>query len=533
MSIAHAHRALPAIMLSPESREPVGRQIYRQLRELIQRGRLRAGSRLPSTRQLAGDLGVSRNIVVFAYEELKAEGYIVSQVGAGSSVAGAFRRGPLGQERAAEKRQPIPCRNPLPQAVEPGFLIGRPFEVDLPALDVFPQKLWGRLAANRCARSLRELLRSADTNGYLPLRQAIAEHLFETRGIQCAPDQVIVVTGQGQAISLAAALLVQPNDAVLVENPTRIGVRQILRAAGARLIPVPVDVHGFDARATALSETDARIALFTPSSHFPLGFVLGPAQRTAIADWARAGEGRWILEDDTGHDLVSSGLWQPPLWSGATGRVLYFSSFRPTLAPSLRLGFVVVPDGLVDAMLSTRLLADGYRPPLEQAILNDFIVGGHYAEHVRAMRGIYAERHAVLATAVTEHLGGIILPEPSLAGLHTVCRLPAAHSDVDVAAHVAGSFVLRPLSAFHEGATDANALLLGHAQLNAQELRREVRRLAAMLVGGDHRASAESAPGHMKKAYAEAAESGRGKDDRPAVLKDDPVVFANEDAEAG
>jgi len=481
MSIAHVHRALPSIALSSASREPAGRQIYRQLKELILRGRLRTGARLPSTRRLANDLGVSRNIVVFAYEELKAEGYIVSQFGAGSCVAATFRRGPVDRPWRAERRQPERRLDPPPHAIEPGYLIGRPFEVDLPALDVFPQRLWGRLAANRCARSLRELLRSADTGGYLPLRQTIADHLFETRGIQCAPDQVVVVTGEGQAISLAAALLIEPNDAVLLENPTHVGVRQILRAAGARVISVPVDSRGFDARAAELSQPDPKIALFTPSSHFPLGFTLDPAQRTALADWAGAREGRWILEDDTGHDLLSPGLWQSPIWTRAPGRVLYFSSFRRTLAPSLRLGFVVVPDKLVDAMLSTRLLADGYRPPLEQAILNDFIVAGHYAEHVRAMRGIYAERHAVLAAAVAEHLGDVILPEPSLAGLHTVCRLPATLSDAELAERAAGSFVLRPLSAFHEGATDANGLLLGHAQLSVRELRREVRRLAALL----------------------------------------------------
>jgi len=481
MSIADTHRALPSIALSPASREPVGRQIYRQLRQLILHGRLPAGARLPSTRRLASDLGVSRNIVVFAYEELKAEGYILSEVGAGSRVATLVRRGPLDRLSFRERRQPVRAGNLAAKINEPGYRIGQPFEVDLPALDVFPQKLWAKLAANRCARSLRELLRSADAGGYLPLRQAIADHLFETRGIECTPDQVVVVTGEGQAISLAASLLIKRGDGVLIENPTHVGIRQILRAAGARLVPVAVDDRGFDPKAAAFDEADVRVALFTPSSHFPTGFTLGAAQRTTIADWARAREGRWILEDDTGHDLASSGSWQSPLWSGARGHVLYFSSFRRTLAPSLRLGFVVVPESLVDAMLSTRLLADGYRPPLEQAILNDFIVGGHYAEHVRAMREIYAERHAVLAAAVAEHLGDTVLPEPSLAGLHTICRLPAHLRDGDLAERAAGSFVLRPLSAFYEGATDANALLLGHAQLNAQELRREVRRLAAVL----------------------------------------------------
>jgi GntR family transcriptional regulator/MocR family aminotransferase len=481
MSRADAHRALPPITFSPAGREPVGQQIYGQIRELIRQGQLRAGSRLPSTRQLANDLGVSRNIVVFAYEELKAEGYIVSHVGAGTLVADQFFRNPFGRLRLPDGGSASWRRNPPPHATEPGYLIGRPFEVDLPALDVFPQKLWAKLAASRCARSLREVLGSADTGGYLPLREAIAGHLFETRGIQCAPDQIVVVTGEGQAISLAAALLVEPGDAILVENPTHVGIRQILRAAGARLISIEVDEGGFDPLASVFNDSTARIALLTPSSHFPLGFILDPAQRATIAGWARARQGRWILEDDTGYDLVAPGLWQPPLWSGSPGRVLYFSSFRRTLAPSLRLGFIVVPESLVDRMLSTRLLADGYRPPLEQAILTDFIIAGHYAAHVRAMREIYTERHAILAAAIAEHLGDVVLPGASAAGLHTVCRLPATVSDAELSRRAAGSFVLRPLSAFHEGTTDANALLLGHAQLTAQELRREVRRLAAVL----------------------------------------------------
>ena len=481
MSRATARRALPAITLSSDASGPIGRQLFRQLKDLIRTGRLRTGSRLPSTRQLAAELGVSRNVVVFAYEELRAESYIVSLVGAGSYVAASRQRGP-----------PVPAARPIgsslmagshrsPISVEPGFRIGEPFEIDLPAIDVFPRKLWAKIAADRYATSLRHLLSCAETGGYLPLRQTIAEHVRETRAIDCEPDQVIIVTGQGQAISLVSSLLIEAGDAAFIENPTRLGIRQILRAAGARLAAVSVDDGAFDIASACASAPLARLALVTPSSHFPLGFAMRPAARTALAEWASRQEGRWILEDDTGHDLTPPGSWQPPLWSFATGRVVYFSSFRPTLAPSLRLGFIIAPERLVDAMLSARALTDGYRAPLEQAILNDFVTAGHYAEHIRDMRQIYAERHAALTAAVAEHLPDIVLPGSPVAGLHTVCRLAPPLRDVELAARAGNRFVLRALSTFYEGATEANALLLGHAQMNASEIRREIRRLAAAL----------------------------------------------------
>ena len=388
---------------------------------------------------MASELGVSRNVVVFAYEELRAEGHIVSLVGAGSYVAASRHRGFPVPSLRPNRSDRIPSAGRSGVSVEPGFRIGEPFEIDLPAIDVFPRKLWAKIAASRYTTSLSNLLSCAETGGYKPLRQAIAEHVRETRGIDCDPDQVIIVTGQGQAISLAASLLIQSGDAGFIENPTRLGIRQVLRAAGARLVAVPVDDAEFDVAAARAAAPHARFALVTPSSHFPLGFAMRPAERAALAEWACERDGRWILEDDTGHDLTPSGSWQPPLWSSAIGRVVYFSSFRPTLAPSLRLGFVIAPERLVDSILSARSLTDGYRAPLEQAILNDFIASGHYAQHVRDMRQIYAERHAALTAAVAEYLPDAVLPGPSVAGLHTVCRLSPPLRDAELAARVSGA----------------------------------------------------------------------------------------------
>lgn len=481
MPRACAHRAFAPISLSPDISGPIGREVYRQLKELIRCGRLPQGARLPSTRQLAAELGVSRNTVVFAYEELKAENYIVAQVGAGSYVAAARHRGPALQTPRPQSTHRPPALGRSAALAEPGFLIGRPFEIDLPAIDVFPHRIWARIAANRATTSLRELLRCAEPGGYPPLRSAIADHVRETRGIECGPDQVIVVTGQGQAISLAAGLLIEAGDEVLLEEPTHVGVRQIIRAAGAGVVAVPIDDDGFDIDAARAMAPRARIALVTPSSHFPLGIALGVDRRIALGMWAAERPDRWILEDDTGHDLTPTGAWRMPIWSRAPDRVIYFSSFRPTLAPSLRLGFMVVPEGLVDAMLSARLLADGYRPPMEQAILNDFMAAGHYARHVRAMRQIYAQRHLVLSAAVAEHLPNFVLPDLSVAGLHTICRTAPSLRDTDLVARADGRFVLRALSSFYDGPTTSSALLLGHAQMNGRDIPREIKRLAASL----------------------------------------------------
>lgn len=212
MSCAAAPGAFPAISISSAANGPISHQIFRQLKDLIRTGRLRNGARLPSTGQLAADLGVSRNMAVSAYEELRAESYIVSLVGAGSSVAAPQRRRlamstsrPLVSERMREVLRSS-------TSAEPGLRIGEPFEVDLPAIDFFPRKVWARIAANRYARSLPHLLSHSETGGYLPLRRQIAEHVRETRGIECEPDQVIIMGGQGQAIGHCAALLVEPGD---------------------------------------------------------------------------------------------------------------------------------------------------------------------------------------------------------------------------------------------------------------------------------------------------------------------------------
>ena len=183
MSIADAHRTPPPIAPASASREPVGRQIYHRLRQLIRHGRLPAGARQLSTRQLASDFGVSRNTVVFAHEELKAEGYILSEVGAGSPVAPPSRRGPLDRLSFRERPAPVRAGGLPPNINEPGYRIGQPFDVDLPALDVFPQKLWAKLAADRCARSLHELLRSEwHRSGHLREdRQSAVNHLVRCR----------------------------------------------------------------------------------------------------------------------------------------------------------------------------------------------------------------------------------------------------------------------------------------------------------------------------------------------------------------
>lgn len=472
------HSVMLSTCLTLSDKTPLEHQLVDQIRNLVLHGRLQPGARLPSGRQLASELAISRNTVVAAYRKLQSRNYIVSQIGVGTFVANARGSSP-GQQDA--KVTTTAFSTPAPVAVvpeEPGFRIGQAFEIDVPAIDVFPLKAWARLAVNRCSRTLKELLHSADPAGYLPFRTTISEHVRETRGIACWADQVVVSSGQGQAISLAARTLVEPGDIVLIEDPTRLGIRSILRNAGAKLVDVPVDEKGFDLSAVGETAERAKIAIVTPTSHFPLGIKLSAGRRAALGAWARAREGRWIMEDDTGHDLMPNASWSAPLWSLAPGRVIYFSSFRPTIAPSLRLGFMVVPHEILGQILQARLLSDGYRAPLEQAILNDFMVSGLYAQHIRTMQQTYGERHEALSASLWQEMPDRVQAGPSNAGLHTICRLCSPLIDARIEQDLRGKILVRSLSGFYSRPTLANALLLGHSQINPRQIARSVRDLA-------------------------------------------------------
>ncbi|MEP7200249.1 MAG: PLP-dependent aminotransferase family protein, partial [Chloroflexota bacterium] len=299
---------LAAVELDKSSDRPLYRQLYDQLREAILSRRLVGGLRLPPTRALADELSVSRNTVVNAFEQLMAEGYITGKVGSGTYVAPALPAEALAL-RARNKRaaRPSPATRSLSQR---GAVIAatamqslpdagkpRPFRPGLPALDAFPLDIWARLHARHWRSTGGELLGYGHAAGYWPLRQAIASYLGASRGVQCDAEQVIMVAGSQQAIDLAARLLLDPNDAVWIEDPGYLGARGALTGAGARLVPVPIDAEGIELRVGVARAPDARMVYVSPSHQFPLGVTMSLHRRLALLEWASR-SGAWILEDD-------------------------------------------------------------------------------------------------------------------------------------------------------------------------------------------------------------------------------------------
>jgi GntR family transcriptional regulator/MocR family aminotransferase len=364
-----------------------------------------------------------------------------------------------------------------------------PFQLGVPAFDEFPARIWERLERARW-RAGGMQLGEGDPAGDPALRVAIAEYVVSARGARCSFDQVIVTSGTQQSLDLAARLLLDPGDAAWIEDPAYPGAVATLRASGADIVPVPVDADGLDVAAGERRRPRARMAYVTPSHQFPLGVVMSASRRLALLAWARDANA-WIFEDDYDSEFRYGGRPLPCLQgldaesapAGST-RVLYAGTFNKTLAHGLRVGYLIVPDQLADPLRAARVATTGQPPALHQGALADFIGEGHYARHLRRLRGIYEERQRALLEGADEVLSGRLTLEPDGAGLHLVGRLAGGADDVAVAkaARRAGVEVY-PLSSF---AVDAAAapepgLLLGYAPFDRIAIRRGLRRLRGVL----------------------------------------------------
>lgn len=480
------------LYLEDSSPTPLYAQLYNRLREAILGGRLRAGVRLPSTRELASELGISRNTVMNAYDQLQSEGYLEGRVGFGTCVSSSLPD-ELIQVRAQEV-QKIGSRSGRGLSRRGKLLSGTPptvsdyqdrpraFQPGLPALEEFPFRVWRNLHNKVWRRPPRELLGYGDPAGYRPLREAISDHLCTTRAVRCSWEQVVVVSGSQQALDLSARLLLDPGDAAWVENPGYPGARAALSAAGARLIPVPVDDYGLDVSAGEATCQNARLAYVTPSHQYPLGATMSLPRRLDLLDWARRSDA-WILEDDYDSEYRYSGRPFESLQGlDPEGRVVYTGTFSKVLFPALRLGYLVVPQDLVDAFTSARELSDLHSPSVEQAVLADFIAGGHFIRHVRRMRALYAARQKALLEAASQELAGVLEVQPAESGLHLVGWLDETADD-RAASRLAADHSVEaiPLSWYADDASRHKGLMLGYAAVSEDEIRKGTRRLAKAL----------------------------------------------------
>jgi GntR family transcriptional regulator/MocR family aminotransferase len=485
---------LTGIDLDPENGEPLYRQLYLALQRGILEGALRPGHRLPSTRTLASELGVSRNTVKIAFEQLLYEGYIEAKVGAGSFVSEIIpdsvlglpqlrRDGEAGQRKATGERR-VSSRGRFfrgwrrdSDPVRP-----RPFAVGIPSLDAFPVRLWNRLASQRARRAGSELLGYAPAEGYAPLREAIASYLGSARGVRCTPEQVVVVSSSQQALDLAARVLLDAGDEVWLEEPGYLGAQGALRAAGAEIRPVPVDREGLVVEVGKSRAPAARLAYVTPSHQFPLGSVMTLGRRLQLIEWAESA-GAWILEDDYDSELRYRGRPIQALQGlDEAGRVIYIGTFTKVLFPGLRLAYLVCPPDLLQPFVTARALQDGHSPLQPQAMAADFLVEGHFATHLRRMRALYLEQQETLRREVEQSLAAWVDLDASPAGMHLVAYLHEGLDDREASLAAARRGVEAvPLSRYYVDAPQEQGLLLGYSGFGVGALRDGVRRLAAAL----------------------------------------------------
>ena len=462
---------------------PLQEQIVRHFREAISLGKLGAGARMPPSRALAAELGVARNTVAVSYDILAAEGYLTSRSGAGTFVADGLPAARPAVAQATPARLPSQRGQRAQQAG--GGIMTRgmaPLTPGLPALDHFPFALWARLTSRYWRGAQRALLPYGEPGGYPPLRAALARYLSAARGIGCAPEQVLIVAGSQAGIDTVARVLLDPGDAVWVEDPGYVAGRNALAASGARLVPVPVDEAGLDPlRGEALAPR-AKLAMVTPSHQYPFGSLLTLPRRLALLDWAERADA-WILEDDYDGEFRYAGKPASALHAlDTSGRVLYLGTLSKILAPSLRIGYLVVPPDLIDVFAAARAVCDRHVPTDTQAVLCDFIEAGHLAAHVRRLKPVYDERRLALKEALRG--SGQLEALDYGAGLHMVARLNDGCSDVAASARAAQLGVnAPPLSSYALARDDLNGFVLGFANTPPALARPAVERLLEAIRG--------------------------------------------------
>lgn len=470
--------ALPTLFATQQASElPLHEQLVRTLRGAILAGHLPQHSRLPASRMLAGDLGVSRSTVELAYGRLEAEGYLVRKVGAGSfvalaavcpaprppqSAAGLSRRG---QEMAAGGA----CHD-TPQ-------VGTSFASSQPDSRLFPHALWGRLMQQQWRQQGERWMNYGDPQGLPELRAAISSYLVQSRGVVCEPEQILILTSSQQGILLATQLLIDAGDTVWIEDPGYPGARTAMESAGARVYPVPVDGEGLNAQG---EHPTPRLIYTTPAHQYPLGVPMSLARRMALLREAER-HGAWIMEDDYDGEYQYDQRPLPALQGlDNQGRVIYVGTFSKVLFGSLRLAYLVLPRPLMRAFCQARAAFDGHSNQLQQAVTADFIRAGHFAAHLRQSRLIYQSRRDLLLAELASHCPQLT-PIHSGAGLQCAVLLPTGGETHWTNPANARGIGLRPLGQFYLGEPNLEGWLLGFGALDNQTLRQLCRQLGNLM----------------------------------------------------
>jgi GntR family transcriptional regulator/MocR family aminotransferase len=469
------------LFIDPSQRRGVADALFEQLREAIVNGRLRAGDQVPPSRDLAGELGISRHTVTTVYGRLVAEGFLEGHAGGGTRVS-PMALGPLRRERPTELR-------PLPQTTVdfvtyPPSDSGFDLRIGLPDRTLFPVTVW-----RRCVVSALQVAPTAGGQpaGNVDLRRTLAHWVGRSRGIDVDAEDLVVTSGAQHAVDLVSRALVRPGEKVAFEEPGYAPIRHLLEASGFRVVPVPVDVDGIVVEAIP---TDVRLVYVTPSHQSPTGATMSLPRRRALLELADRHQ-MAVVEDDYDSEYRHSDRPLEPLFRlDRAGRVVYVGTFSKTLSPTLRLGFVALPSSLTDAVVKLAELAGAYPAAAMQRAMYHFVVDGHLERHLRKARRVYGERYAIVEKFVGEMVAdGLLLPGPtSNAGLHVAARLAAGARERDVVDEARRRDVaLTALANSWMGPARWDGLLLGFGRARPDDLAKGlavVREILAAIIRG-------------------------------------------------
>jgi GntR family transcriptional regulator/MocR family aminotransferase len=471
-----------AIVLNRKSATPLRRQIYDEWRRAILAGRFRPGDRVPSTREFAETLGVSRATVSEAWDQLIAEGYLQAARGSGTFVCRELpdalltpRRQPGGAPRAqghvrlSRYGARLTTDFPRPPRI-PGVIS---FAPGMPDRDRFPFAIWRRLLTRHLRQTTSAVFDYADSSaGHPPLRSEIAAYVARMRAVRCTPEQVIIVNGSQQALDFCARLLIEPGDELAFENPGYQGASRIFAAHGARLVPCAIDPDGIEIRGCS---SGARLVYVTPSHQYPTGISMTLLRRLELIQWAHD-RGAVIIEDDYSSEYRYSGPPLPSLQGLAGGvPVIYIGTFSKVMFPGLRIGYVVAPPQLAARFVRAKWLADRQTAVLEQSALADFLGEGHLDRHIRRMRRLYGLRREVLLESLHRYFGDCATAGGDTAGMHALVRF----DDQRVIRRAAQNKVhLVAADAYYLTQPPGGAAVMGFSAIGERTIREGVKRLA-------------------------------------------------------
>lgn len=458
---------------------PLIRQLYADLRAKILRGELTAGEKLPSTRKLSEELRISRNVVLEAYEQLFAEGYIESKPGSGYYVASGMY---LRQHARAEKQVLRHVEEHFEQAASPII----DFRSGVPALEHFPRNVWGKIMQRVCLEAPRSAFGYDRPEGRLELRQILSRYLYRTRGVQCEPEQIVMTSGATQALTLIAKVLLAKGTRVLIEDPITRDIQTIFASAGATLQPVPVDEFGMMTDRLPAYVMEAPTFVFvTPSHQFPLGGTLPIQRRIQLIEFAREAD-CYIVEDDYDSEFRYD---SPPISSIqglAEERVIYVGSFSKILSPALRLGYLVLPPALVERYQDAKWFTDLHTPSLEQLSLGLFIEEGHLEKYINRVKKLYKKRRQCLCDALESAFRGKVKILGASTGLHIVASFKNIQFTPDVMEELeTGGVRLYPVEthAIHKG-SHRDKVIIGYGNVSEEEITEGVVRIRSVLGQG-------------------------------------------------